>query len=177
MSTLSPPAKATRATEIGDLQEDAFKIFEILSHLYLSKFPTDIPRGITHILNMCGTPHPFDSTRAYLHISLNNIDNITPHIENIIQFIKNALRGDGNILVHCALGPNRSASAVLTYLCHRNHINSAEALAFLRERKQDVEPLVIFLRQIDRFFNQEVLEEDPLVGFHRRLQERKKEGL
>jgi hypothetical protein len=176
MLALSPTTKATRAGEIGHLQKDGFKMFEILPHLHLSKFPTEIPTGITHILNMCGIPHPFDSTRTYLHIPLNDIDNITPHIGKIIDFIENALRGDGNILVHCALGLNRSASAILTYLCHRNHTNSTDALAFLQERKQDVEPSVIFLKQIDQFFNREVLKEDPLVGFHRRLQERKKRG-
>ncbi len=84
----------------GHLQKDGFKMFEILPQLHLSKFPTEIPTEITHILNMCGTPHPFDSTRTYLHIPLNDIDNITPHIEKIIHLIENALRGDGNILVH-----------------------------------------------------------------------------
>lgn len=176
MSTPSPTTEVIRARETGHLQKDSFETFEILPRLHLSKFPTEIPTRITHILNICNTPHPFDSTRTYLHIPLNDIDNIIPYMENIIHFIENALRGNGDILVHCALGLSRSASAILAYLCHRNNTDSAEALAFLRERKQDVEPSVIFLKQIDQFFNREVLEEDPLVSFHRRLQERKRGG-
>jgi len=176
MSAPSPTTKAIRAGETEQLQKDSFEMFEILPRLHLSKFPTEIPTGITHILNMCNTPHPFDSTRTYLHIPLNDIENIMPYMETIIHFIENALRGNGNTLVHCALGLNRSASAILAYLCHRNNTNSAEALVFLREIKQDVEPSVIFLKQIDQFFNREVLGEDPLVGFHRRLLERKRGG-
>ena len=99
-----------------------------------------------------------------------------PYVKKIIHLIENAQRGNGNTLVHCALGLNRSASAIVAYLCHRNNTNSAEALAFLRERKQDVEPSVIFLKQIDQFFNREVPGEDPLVGFHKRLLERKRGG-
>lgn len=113
-------------------------MFRILPHLYLSKFPDIIPSGITHVLNMCVHPHPDDTTRSYLHIPLDDVDNIAPEIPKIIKFIDEALTNGGTVLVHCAIGLNRSAAAVVSYLCNLYKINASEALKLLKERKADV---------------------------------------
>jgi protein-tyrosine phosphatase len=152
-------------------------MFEILPNLYLSKFPTQIPLKITHVLNMCTHAHPPDPSRAYFHISLNDIDNIKPHIPHILEYINNALQKNGNVLVHCALGINRSAAAIVSYLCHRNQTSSSAALEFLKEKKRDVKPSALFLKQIDQLFHREEEKEDPLVGFHGRLQQIKQGAL
>jgi protein-tyrosine phosphatase len=148
-------------------------MFEILPNLYPSKFPTQLPLEIRHVLNMCTHPHPPNTSRAYLHISLNDIDNIKPHIPQILEYIDNALQNNGKVLVHCTLGINRSAAAVVSYLCHRNQTNSSAALKFLKEKKSDVKPSALLLKQIDQFFHRLEEMEDPLFGFHRRSQQRK----
>jgi hypothetical protein len=162
--------------------------FEILPNLYLSRFPKEIPEDITHVLNMCTTPHPPDDTRTYLHIPLDDIDDITPHIPSILTFISSALstpslsrfsnmNRENKVLVHCALGINRSVAAVVAYVCHVKGVRWGQALRLVRERKGDVRPSALFLKQIDVFFGRDgEEEEDPLVGFHRRLQERKMGG-
>jgi protein-tyrosine phosphatase len=162
--------------------------FEILPNLYLSRFPKEIPEDITHVLNMCTTPHPPDDTRTYLHIPLDDIDDITPHIPSILTFISSALstpslsrfsnmNRENKVLVHCALGINRSVAAVVAYVCHVKGMRWGQALRLVRERKGDVRPSALFLKQIDVFFGRDgEEEEDPLVGFHRRLQERKMGG-
>jgi protein-tyrosine phosphatase len=152
---------------------EQLKMFEILTNLYLSKFPTQIPLEITQVLNICTHPHPLDPSRTYLHISIDDIDNIKPHIPQILEHIDNALQNNGKVLVHCALGINRSAAAIVSYLCHRNQTNSSAALEFLKEKKGEVKPSALFLKQIDQFFQREEEKEDPFVGFHRRLQQRK----
>lgn len=121
---------------------------------------------------MCTTPSEPDPTRTYLNIPLLDWDNITPHIQSIIQFIESGLQ-QGSVLVHCALGINRSASAVVTYLCHRDTLNSTQALRFVKERKNNVAPSALFLEQIDQFFGREGSVEDPLAAFHERLRLRK----
>jgi protein-tyrosine phosphatase len=151
--------------------------FEILPSLFLSRFPKEILDDITHVLNMCTKPHPPDSSRTYLHIPLDDIDNIKPHIQNILGFVNHALETKGKVLVHCALGLNRSVAAIVAYVCHRKNTNSFEALKFVKEKKPDVKPSALFLKQIDQFFNREGEKEDPLVGFHRRLQQRKMAAL
>ncbi|TVY35203.1 Dual specificity protein phosphatase [Lachnellula occidentalis] len=156
---------------------ETFPRFEILPHLFLSKFPDTIPTDITHVLNMCTQPHPLDASREYLHIPLDDIDNIGPHISAIVMYIEHALRDNGAVLVHCALGLNRSAAAIISYLCHRNGTTAKQALEFVKEKKADVQPSALFLRQIDRYFCREGKSEDPLVGFHQRLQQRKLQAL
>jgi protein-tyrosine phosphatase len=157
------------------LRTNDFEMFEIIPRLYLSKFPESIPSDITHVLNMCTTPHPADPSRTYLHIPMNDVDHIAPHIEKIINFIDTALANNGIVLVHCSLGINRSASAMIAYLCHRDKINSTEALAFLTTKKNDVLPCTLFLKQIDRYFQRKADGKDPngRGGFPRKSRGRK----
>jgi protein-tyrosine phosphatase len=158
-------------------QNNPYIKYEILPNLYLSRFPFSIPLDTTYVLNMCTTPHPPDATRTYLHIPLDDIDNITSHIPSILSFLDASLQqSNSKVLVHCALGINRSVAAVVAYVCHRKEINSGEALEFVRKRKGDVRPSKMFLGQIDRFFGREGEREDPMVGFRRRLEERKMRG-
>ncbi|KAH7318990.1 protein-tyrosine phosphatase-like protein [Rhexocercosporidium sp. MPI-PUGE-AT-0058] len=165
-----PSIPSTTATE------PPFMIFEVMPNLYLSRYPTIslLPDDITYILNMCKDPHDDDCGRTILHIPLDDIDNITPHVSKILNFIETSIGSGGSILVHCALGLNRSVAAILAYLCHVQNVDSSTALTFLRTKKADVKPSALFLKQIDQYFGRAGEMEDPLVGFHRRLQERKK---
>ncbi|KAF4626834.1 hypothetical protein G7Y89_g11320 [Cudoniella acicularis] len=176
---------------------------EIIPDLYLSRFPDEMPPEITHILNLSPYAHPPASIANLksLHIStLADIDDITPHIPAILEFIEAALSPapdakssnsmDGNtlteeevekkeekrnkLLVHCAIGINRSPSAVIAYLCSVHKINSARALKIVKHKKPDIRPSKLFLAQIDRFFRREgEAGQDPMVGFHERLKRRK----
>ncbi|KFY53090.1 hypothetical protein V496_07924 [Pseudogymnoascus sp. VKM F-4515 (FW-2607)] len=152
---------------------------DIIPGLYLSSFPDEINIKYTHVLNMCRTPHEGSSHASprpeILHIQLLDWDDITPYISLILQFIDTALQcPQNNVLVHCALGVNRSAAAVTAYLCHQNKTNSRAALEYLRSRKQDVQPSVMFLQQIDKFFGyNDTFGIDPMVAFHERLRKRK----
>jgi protein-tyrosine phosphatase len=165
--------------------DTAYTKFEILPNLYLSCFPNEISEDITHVLNMCTTPHPPDNTRTYLHIPLNDIDDITPHIPSILSFISSSLtspsEGGNKVLVHCAFGINRSVAAVVAYVCHVQGVRWSQALRLVRQKKGDVRPSALFMKQIDVFFRRNGKEgregeeeEDLLMGFHRRLEERKK---
>ncbi|KAH6681558.1 putative dual specificity protein phosphatase 16, partial [Halenospora varia] len=109
-----------------------------------------------------------------LHIStLADIDDITPHIPAILEFITDAL-SPAPLLVHCAIGINRSPSAIIAYLCSTEKITSEQALKIVKHKKPDIRPGKLFLAQINRFFGRENEGgEDPMVGFHERLKKRK----
>jgi protein-tyrosine phosphatase len=186
---MSPPPQPIRKpnpppTMANSSNSTPYTKFEILPNIYLSRFPKEIPEEITHVLNMCTMPHPPDGSRIYLHIPIDDIDDITPHIASIIAFIENARPSNGKVIVHCALGINRSVAAVVAYVCHAKGMCWGQALRLIREKKGDVKPSALFLRQIDRWFKKERGEgedvgsegdeEDPLMGFHRRLQARKR---
>jgi protein-tyrosine phosphatase len=154
----------------------ASKPVEIIPGLDLSSFPDKIDPKYTHVLNMCTTPnHPASHDPEILHIQLLDWDNITSHIPRIVQYVDSALQNPNNrVLIHCALGINRSASAVTTYLCHCNNTNSSTALEYLKSKKPDVQPSVLFLQQIDQYFgHQDTSKKDPLASFHECLQRRK----
>ncbi|KAG4428682.1 hypothetical protein IFR05_015832, partial [Cadophora sp. M221] len=115
---------------------------------------------------MCKDPHPVSNSLhlKILHIPLDDIadiDDITPYIPQILTFISTALASSASILVHCALGLNRSVAAILAYLCHVRKVDSATALKFLKTKKEDVKPSALLLGQIDRFFGREGGKEDP----------------
>ena len=76
--------------------------------------------------------------------------------------------------MHCALGLNRSVAAILAYLCHVIGLDAHEALDFVKEKKPDVKPSALFLKQIDQHFGRGGAREDPLVGFKKRLEERER---
>ncbi|KAH8663436.1 protein-tyrosine phosphatase-like protein, partial [Tricladium varicosporioides] len=113
-----------------------------------------------------------------LHIStLADIDDITPHIPAILEFIGGALSPSpdtNKLLVHCAIGINRSPSAIIAYLCSTQNINATQALKIVKHKKPDVRPSKLFLAQVDRYFGRgNEREPDPMVGFHERLRRRK----
>jgi len=164
-------------TSVTTAQETPFKLFEILRDLlYLSRFPNiaTLPRNITHILNMCTDTHADSYGRTILHIPMDDIDDITPHIPIILSFISSSIQSGNEVLFHCALGLNRSVAAVLAYLCHIIGLDAQKALEVVKEKKADVKPSALFLQQIDRYFGRGGEREDPLVGFKRRLEERKR---
>jgi len=164
---LSHPPEATIST-----------MFEVFPGLYISKIPKAIPHTITHVLNMCLDTNDLEisSTYKYKHIPIGDWDDITDQIATINAFIDSALQAEGKVLVHCFQGINRSAAAIIAYLCHREEIDSTTALRFLKEKKGDVAPTVLFLKKIDSFYGRANNKEDPLVGFHRRLQQRINSG-
>ena len=163
-------------SETIDATEITKPAVEIIPNLDLSSFPHRLDPKYTHVLNMCMTPNnPTSNQPEILHLQLLDWDDITPYIPQIVQFIDSALQHPQNrVLVHCALGVNRSASAVTAYLCHRNGSDSTAALGYVKSKKPDVTPAVIFLHQIDRYFGREdASRKDPMVAFHERLLRRK----
>jgi protein-tyrosine phosphatase len=119
------------------------------------------------MIEMTGTNIRF--TRKYLNISILDFDNITPHIPKILEFIDIAFEEDGTVLVRCWQGINRSAAAIVSYLCHTDGKLNAEAAAhLLKLKKPDVDLAKILLVKINLHFEREG-GEDPLAKFHRNL--------
>ena len=186
---MSPPPQQTRKpnpppTMANSSNSAPYTKFEILPNIYLSRFPKEIPEETTHVLKMCTIPHPPDHSQVYLHIPIDDIDDTTSQIASIITFIENARSLNGKVLVHCAFRINRSVVAVVAYVCHVKGMRWGQALRLIREKKGDFKPSALFLVQIDRWFKnqrgdgenvgrEQEEEEDPLVGFHRRLKARK----
>lgn len=135
-----------------------FRMVEVIPHLYISNWPTMIPDHITHVLTMCHEPLPSKviGRRKYRHLPLQDEDDITHHISDIIGFISavliKPLNPKDDVLVHCVSGKNRSSAAVITYLCWLQNVNAADGFMMLYLKKHDICPRRRFLEQIDGWF-------------------------
>lgn len=66
---------------------------------------------------------------------------------------------------------------MIAWICHAKGVKATEVLRLLKEKKNDVVPMKVFLAQIIRYFGREEEIEDSLKGFHARLQERIRLGV
>ena len=132
----------------------------------------------THVLNMAGNLEPAVSDpadRRYLHIKLQDLGNISPFLDQIYQFISDALAGGGQVLVHCQMGANRSAAACLAFLAKHQRKPVAEALAQLKAAHRKSFPGPWFQGQIRDWLGEADRQhgDGKLAAFKRRLDMRK----
>lgn len=114
--------------------------------------------GITHILN-CAFEIPcwYQSDFRYLHLRLTDPDEaFEERIDELCRFIHRG-RKAGGVLVHCAVGVNRSASSIVAYLVWRGKTID-EALELLQKRVGEsnedfIVPNGTFLEQIEMYFD------------------------
>ncbi|KAF4551847.1 Tyrosine-protein phosphatase yvh1-like protein [Elsinoe fawcettii] len=124
--------------------------------------------NITHVLSVLRLPlddNLFDGYRHHV-VEVDDVDdeNLLQYLPQCINFIQNGLDSGGGVLVHCAMGKSRSATAVVAYLMKRFDLSTEDALAKLRESRPFVEPNDGFMQQLRLFRSMgmpEVLDEVP----------------
>ena len=149
--------------------------YKIRENLYLSAIPknTEEISIYSHILNVStnyNPPYNVGINQKYLHIPLMDIDDISPYLENLIDFIENAVK-KGKILVHCIMGLNRSPSCIIAYLSSSEKRNPTDCLLEMKSINPAIE--VFYIDQICQFLGYEYKAiQDPLLTFHQRLKVR-----
>jgi len=97
--------------------------------------------GITHVLNVeRGAKYPkSDSKLSYLHVPMSDSGrtDLDEALPAMLEFIHNAItqHKKNRVLVHCALGLNRSVTVVLAYLMKHKGMSFADALALLKAKR------------------------------------------
>ncbi|KAF4601976.1 hypothetical protein EYR40_005177 [Pleurotus pulmonarius] len=97
-------------------------------------------RRVTHIVSVCTDAIPAElpeSGICHLRIPVEDIDfaDLLIWLPRAVQFIDQALRNGGNVLVHCAQGLSRSAAVVAAYLMYAQRVNATQALEMVRRRE------------------------------------------
>lgn len=77
--------------------------------------------------------------------------NLLDSLEDAVDFIEEAVDGDGKVLVHCVSGVSRSAAVVVAFMCHSMGLSVGEALEVLKMSSPQVCPNDGFLRQLTLF--------------------------
>jgi hypothetical protein len=120
---------------------------------------------ITHILNISDIiPNYYEDLTnpegdklqfKYLRIAIPDCGSIRlkEYIPVVFSFIDEALSSGGRILVHCFAGKSRSASFVIAYLMKTQGLNFNDALIYVQDRRQVVEPNLGFGLQLKELEN------------------------
>uniref|UniRef100_A0A0K2U708 Dual specificity protein phosphatase n=2 Tax=Lepeophtheirus salmonis TaxID=72036 RepID=A0A0K2U708_LEPSM len=115
--------------------------------------------GISHVLNTAeGTRNGLVDTNAkfykpfginYKGLKLLDVaqTNISMYFQEVSDYIDEALRNGGKVLVNCMMGMSRSSTCVLAYLMLRQNMTAVEALTEVRKHR-DIRPNDGFLRQL-----------------------------
>ncbi|XP_076859360.1 dual specificity protein phosphatase 26-like [Brachyhypopomus gauderio] len=111
-------------------------------------------RNFTHILNCAHSSRRgaefYDGMGiSYLGIEAHDSPayDMSVNFNTAAEFIHNALRGGGKILVHCHVGVSRSATVVLAYLMLKHSMNLVQAVNTVKEGRGII-PNRGFLRQL-----------------------------
>ncbi|OEU14435.1 phosphatases II, partial [Fragilariopsis cylindrus CCMP1102] len=117
---------------------------------------------ITHVLNItptkqtnieAGVPNYFESSskcnlkykRIPIYDSSISVSELSGkgYENDIIKFITNGLYY-GNVFVHCSRGISRSTTGIILYLMSKRHMRYSNALALIRQRRPQVQPIPAF---------------------------------
>lgn len=154
-------------TSLQEKMRDLFgpghrQIAQILPGLYLSDIMCASDdallsyAGFTHVISVLSAPIPWlgpssqSSSCRVMNIRCDDTseDDILKHFPSTNQFITEAFREKGKVLVHCLAGVSRSPTVVAAYLIWAAGMRRDEALDLLRERRGVVEPNPGFIEQL-----------------------------
>lgn len=114
---------------------------------------------ITHIV-CCGRTLKtrFPKSFKYLHLLVDDVDeeNLYKHFAEAYDFINDAIKQGGKVLVHCFAGVSRSSSITLCYLMKKMNTDYETALELLKSGRKCAKPNKGFSEQLNKWYINEV---------------------
>ncbi|XP_022138398.1 dual specificity protein phosphatase 1-like [Momordica charantia] len=110
--------------------------------------------NITHILTIaCSLPpaDPNDFVYKVVGVLDTRDADIKRHFEDCFNFIDEARKSGGGVLVHCFAGISRSVTITVAYLMKKRGMNLAQALEHVKSRRPKAAPNVGFMVQLKDF--------------------------
>ncbi|KAG0696934.1 protein-tyrosine phosphatase-like protein [Suillus ampliporus] len=100
---------------------------------------------ITHIVQVLDVPWlPISEKDGFRCLRIDILDkpsaDLRPHLEGACQYIANALKNGGNVLVHCQQGVSRSPAIVIAYLIHDLGMSYEQAYALVKRCRPCINP-------------------------------------
>jgi len=110
--------------------------------------------GITHIITaILGVDPQYPKDFVYLSVPIRDVESedIKSHLKQTTQFIDDAVKSGGKVLIHCVYGISRSATIVAAWIMSRNGYTVDEAIHFLKKKRDCVDPNPAFRDQLEQF--------------------------
>ncbi|XXG79410.1 hypothetical protein AAC387_Pa09g0484 [Persea americana] len=110
--------------------------------------------NITHILIVAKSLDPaFPNDFIYKKIEvLDSPDtNLEQHFDECFNFIDEAKRMGGSVLVHCFAGKSRSVTIIVAYLMKKHHMSLSQALDIVRSKRPQAAPNYGFMLRLQKF--------------------------
>lgn len=137
-----------------------FEINEIIENLYISDFSSACDKeklqelGITHIVCViAGVDKIYPDTFTYYTINIcdrNHVD-IKNYFNECSEFIDNAIKNGGKVLVHCKCGISRSSTMIGAYLISKKEYTAEKAIQLMKEKRNCVNPNDGFIKQLQDY--------------------------
>ena len=147
------------SSTIKVLKDDYIPV-EIIPHLYLGSIGCasnlkELEKiKTTHIL-CCGKDikNFFPNQFKYFNISILDTDteDIKKYFESCHRFINDAIKNNGNVLVHCHAGVSRSVSILLSYIMKSQNMSLDKALELVKSKRDKANPKKGFIQQLKEY--------------------------
>ena len=121
---------------------------KIIDHLYLSSvsearnFDLLNQNNITHILTIADIKPRFPKHFIYKVISIPDLltIKIDNYFETSFKFIEDAIKNEGNVLVHCHAGISRSPTIIIAYLIWKYGLPYSLAKKIVLKQRNFIDP-------------------------------------
>ena len=133
---------------------------EIIPHLFLGSIgsASNLKQlqnfKITHIVCCAsGIKNFFPDDFKYINLNLldSEKEDIKQYFKESFDFIDEAIKNGGNVLVHCHAGVSRSSTILISYLMKSKKMKLNEVLDLLKTKREKVSPNAGFLRQLSDY--------------------------
>ncbi|GLE02541.1 hypothetical protein PINS_up011379 [Pythium insidiosum] len=109
--------------------------------------------GITHVINCCREiacdASPLDHIKTLALALRDGVhEDLLPFLYITVNFIEDARRQHGAVLVHCHQGVSRSCAVAIAYVMYHTSLPFADACAFVKARRAISSPNAAFLCQL-----------------------------
>jgi protein-tyrosine phosphatase len=137
-----------------------YEIQHITDNIYLGNISTAVSAdklqkdGITHIISIMNgsySMHPDKFKYKHIHINDDPWLSIDNYFDECIQFIEDCQKENGKVLIHCMCGISRSVTIIGAYLIKKNKLSFNEAITFLKNKKQTINPNDGFMNQLKKY--------------------------
>ncbi|KAJ7980114.1 putative Dual specificity protein phosphatase [Quillaja saponaria] len=110
--------------------------------------------NVTHILTVASSlapAHPNDFVYKIIGVMDREDTNIKQYFDQCFNFIDEAKRLGGGVLVHCFVGRSRSVTIIVAYLMKKHNMSLSQALEYVKARRPQACPNAGFISQLEDF--------------------------